>query len=64
MAAETELIGGIAQLRVEYWTSAGVWVSRWHEPDLPLLIRFRVIPSDSHAPRWPDIVVAPLLSRP
>jgi len=63
-AAETELIGGIAQFRIEYWKSPGVWVSRWHEPDLPLLIRFHVIPSDAHAPRWPDVVVAPLLSRP
>jgi general secretion pathway protein J len=63
-AAETELIGGIAQLRVEYWKSPGVWVSGWHEPDLPLLIRFRVTRSDAQAPRWPDIVVAPLLSRP
>jgi general secretion pathway protein J len=63
-AAETELIGGVAQFRVEYWKAPGVWVSGWHEPDLPLLIRFRVTRSDAQAPRWPDIVVAPLLSRP
>jgi general secretion pathway protein J len=63
-AAETELIDGIAQLRVDYWKSPGVWVSGWHEPELPLLIRFRVTRSDARTPRWPDIVVAPRLSRP
>lgn len=63
-AVETELIGGVARLGVEYWKSPGVWVSEWHEPFLPLLIRFRVILGDPQAPRWPDIVVAPLLSRP
>jgi general secretion pathway protein J len=62
--AETELIGGIAQFRIEYWKWPGVWVSRWQEPELPLLIRFRMTRSDGQAPRWPDIVVAPLLSRP
>ena len=31
---------------------------------LPLLIRFRVTFAGSSAQRWPDIVVAPLLSRP
>jgi general secretion pathway protein J len=61
---ETELIGGIAQFRIEYWKSPGVWVSRWHEPELPLLIRFRLTRSDAGGPQWPDIVVAPLLSRP
>jgi general secretion pathway protein J len=62
--AETELLGGVARLRIEYWKATGVWVSGWHEPNLPLLIRFSVIRTDAHAERWPDIVVAPLLSRP
>jgi general secretion pathway protein J len=62
--AETELIGGIAELRVAYWKAPGMWVSRWHEPNLPLLIRFRLVGADAQAPRWPDIVVAPLLARP
>jgi general secretion pathway protein J len=63
-AAETELIGDVARLGIEYWRAPGVWVSRWHEPDLPLLVRFRVTFAGSSAPRWPDIVVAPMLSRP
>jgi general secretion pathway protein J len=62
--AETELMDGIAGLGIEYWRPPGMWVSQWHEPDLPLLIRFRLTFAGSPAPRWPDIVVAPLLSRP
>jgi general secretion pathway protein J len=62
--AETELISGVTSLGIEYWRPPGVWVAKWHEPDLPLLIRFRVTFAGSSAQRWPDIVVAPLLSRP
>jgi general secretion pathway protein J len=61
---ETDIVEGVARLRVEYWQSPGVWVSSWREPDLPLLIRFRVILSGGNPQRWPDIIVAPLLSRP
>ncbi len=61
---ETELISGVTRLGIEYWRQPGVWVAKWHEPDLPLLIRFRVTFAGSPAQRWPDIVVAPLLSRP
>jgi general secretion pathway protein J len=62
--AETELVSGVARLRIEYWQSPGIWVPRWREPDLPLLIRFRLSFAGSEPPRWPDIIVAPLLSRP
>lgn len=62
--AEADLIGGVARLGIEYWQQSGAWVPRWHEPELPLLIRFRVTFAGDHQPRWPDIVVAPLLSRP
>ena len=61
---ETELIGGVARFRISYWHPAGEWTSSWHDPALPLLIRFRVTFAGDGAPRWPDIVVAPLLSRP
>jgi len=63
-ATETALVGGVARLGIEYWRSPGVWVSQWHEPDLPLLVRLRVSFAGSPAPRWPDIIIAPLLSRP
>jgi general secretion pathway protein J len=62
--AETELIGDVAHLVIEYWRPPGVWVSRWRESDLPRLIRFHLTFTGSPEPRWPDIVVAPLLSRP
>ncbi len=61
---ETELIGGVAHLGIAYWRPSGVWVSRWHEPDLPALIRLHLTFAGPSPPRWPDIIVAPLLSRP
>jgi general secretion pathway protein J len=61
---ETELIGGVARLGIAYWEPSGVWSSAWSEPDLPLLIRIRLTFAGEGAARWPDIVVAPLLSRP
>jgi general secretion pathway protein J len=61
---ETELVGGVARIRFEYWQRSGVWASAWHEPELPGLIRIRVTLAGSAVPRWPDLVVAPLLSRP
>jgi general secretion pathway protein J len=63
-AQETELMSGVARLAISYWQSSGVWASSWKEPELPLLIRLRVTFTGEHPPRWPDIVVAPLLSRP
>lgn len=62
--AEAELIGGIAGVAIEYWRSPGVWVSHWQEPDLPMLIRFRIVFAGPNPRHWPDIVAAPLLSRP
>jgi general secretion pathway protein J len=61
---ETELINGVARLRIAYWQRTGVWGASWHEPDLPLLIRFQVIFAGENAPRWPAIIIAPLLSPP
>lgn len=63
-AAEATLVGGVARLAIEYWRAPGMWVSAWNEPDLPLLVRFRIVLAGPNPPRWPDIVVAPLLSRP
>ena len=63
-AAETELMDGVSRIAIEYWRGSGAWVPSWHEPDLPLLIRFRLSLAGKDAPHWPDIVVAPMLSRP
>lgn len=62
--AEAELMNGVSRIAIEYLRPAGAWAASWHEPDLPLLIRFRLILRGKDAPRWPDIVAAPLLSRP
>jgi general secretion pathway protein J len=61
---ETDLMTGVARLGIEYWQPTGTWASTWHAPDLPSLIRLRITLAGPNAPRWPDIVVAPLLSRP
>ncbi len=61
---ETDLTGGVTTLAIAYWGRTGVWTSTWHEPDLPLLIRLRLTFGGENAPHWPDIIAAPLLSRP
>ncbi len=60
---ETELIGGIARLRIAYWQPPGVWTSTWKDPELPLLIRINLT-FLGDAAHWPEIVAAPLLSPP
>jgi general secretion pathway protein J len=61
---ETDLTTGVARLGIEYWQPSGGWASSWHRPGLPLLIRLRVTLAGENAPRWPDLVVAPLISPP
>jgi general secretion pathway protein J len=61
---EAELIGGVSRLRIAYWQASGGWSSNWTDPGLPLLIRIRLIVEGDGAERWPDIIAAPLLSRP
>jgi general secretion pathway protein J len=61
---EAALVGGVSGLAIEYLQPPNKWVSGWRDPDLPLLIRFHLTFSGPDAPHWPDIVVAPLLSRP
>jgi hypothetical protein len=56
------LMEGVTSLQIAYWQPPGVWVSSWQQPDLPLLIRLRMRLQGDR--RWPDIVAAPLLSRP
>ncbi len=61
---ETELIDGVAGLGIAYWQPSGAWTSTWDQPDLPLLIRIRLTFRDESTAHWPDIIVAPRLSRP
>lgn len=61
---ETELMNGVARVTLGYWQRPGVWLAAWKEPDLPLLVRIHLTFTGENPPRWPDLVVAPLLSRP
>jgi len=61
---EAILMDGVARLTIAYWRPTGEWVSAWREPDLPPLVRLRLTFTSADLPRWPDIVVAPVLSRP
>jgi general secretion pathway protein J len=61
---ETTLIGGVERVGISYWKSSGAWVSNWHEPGLPLLVRIRITFAGFNPQRWPDVVAAPMLSRP
>jgi general secretion pathway protein J len=60
---ETELINGVAHIAIAYWQPSGTWASAWTDAELPLLIRIHLTFAGEGATRWPDIVVAPLLSR-
>lgn len=61
---ETELMSGVAHLRFAYWGPSGRWTSTWIQPGLPLLIRLSVTFAGENPPHWPDMIAAPLLSRP
>jgi general secretion pathway protein J len=61
---ETELMNGVAGLQIAYLQRTGVWGASGHKPDFPRLIRFQVIVTGEDSPHWPDIIIAPLLSRP
>jgi general secretion pathway protein J len=61
---EATLIGGVARIAIAYWQPRGSWVTAWKQPNLPSLIRLRVEFRGENPPRWPDFVLAPLLSQP
>lgn len=61
---EALLMDGVARLTLSYWRPTGGWVTAWREPDLPPLVRLHLTFAGAEQPRWPDIVVAPVLSRP
>ncbi len=58
-----ELLRGIAGLEFAYRGSGG-WVRSWNAADLPALVRIRVVFPAGDPRHWPDIVAAPLRSRP
>ena len=69
IAEETELLGGVAGLEFAYWgisdgDSPATWLTQWAGPAMPPLIRIHLTLVKGDNRRWPDIVVAPQLSKP
>jgi general secretion pathway protein J len=60
---DTELLRGVSRIELAFWRPSTGWVSTWRFPELPWLVRVRLLfPSDD--PRhWPDIVATPMLDR-
>ncbi|MBV9248251.1 MAG: prepilin-type N-terminal cleavage/methylation domain-containing protein [Acetobacteraceae bacterium] len=62
IAAETDLLGGVAHIELSYWRARGGWTNTWRSPESPGLIRIHLQPRPSERTRhWPDIIVAPVL---
>jgi general secretion pathway protein J len=61
---ETRLLNGVSRLELSFWQSGSGWVRIWQSPDLPTLVRFRLVFAADQDPHWPDIIAAPLLNRP
>jgi general secretion pathway protein J len=59
----TELVGGIKRLELSYWGSTeadqpAAWQGQWQGPQLPGLIRVRVVFPAGDRRHWPDLIVA------
>jgi general secretion pathway protein J len=68
-ATETELLRGVADLELAYWSASSPgapagWRPRWDGPALPALIRLRLTFISGDRRRWPEMVVAPQLWSP
>jgi general secretion pathway protein J len=57
------LLAGVSGLEFSFWRPTGGWQPVWNGPDLPALIRVRLIFPPGDPRHWPDIVAAPLLAR-
>lgn len=60
---EEVLVGGVEDLQLAYWGSANplrppTWLSRWNGPQIPQLIRVRLIFDKGDPRHWPDLIVA------
>jgi general secretion pathway protein J len=61
--AETELVGGVKRLELAYWGSSApdqplAWQGQWQGPQLPELIRVRLLFANGDRRHWPDLIVA------
>lgn len=64
-AAAATLLDGVARLDLAYWPRLPPWGWRaaWQGPDLPGLVRVRIVFPEGDARHWPEIVAAPLRAR-
>jgi general secretion pathway protein J len=62
--SETELLRGVSDVELAFWSAGSGWVAAWRSPNLPTLVRLRVRFPAGDIRRWPDIVAAPRLDRP
>jgi general secretion pathway protein J len=61
---ETVLLDDVAGIVWAFWDSDGAaWVDRWDRPVGPDLIRLRLTFPRNDPRHWPDIVIAPRVSR-
>lgn len=59
-AAEVELLRGVQQFHLAYWSPAeAAWHDSWTRRELPGLVRLRLVFPPGDPRRWPDIIAAP-----
>jgi general secretion pathway protein J len=65
------LMEGLDHLDIAYWgpdaaqpAAPRAWHSNWHGPDLPELIRIRLVFAEGDARHWPPIIAAPMRGKP
>ena len=65
---QAELLAGVGRLELSYWRvdagGHGSWVDRWSGPDIPGLVRLRLMFRPPDRRHWPDIVAATMLEVP
>jgi len=60
---DTELLRGVSRIELAFWRPSTGWVSTWRLPELPWLVRVRLLFESGDQRHWPDIVAAPMLDR-
>jgi general secretion pathway protein J len=62
--SQAEILPGVARLEFAYWRQGAGWSSAWRPPELPALVRIRLVFGENDRRHWPDIVSAPMRDRP
>lgn len=64
---EAVLLERVARIELAYARGIGGrggWTDSWSDPVPPALVRLRVVPADGRRDRWPEILAAPMRTRP